>query len=120
LGSAKKTPAETQNSPLSKAAEPASPRLLQARFSRQLEERQKNALALLIEHQRGVPRRALWPAVMRTARWKGARLKDVLDKVGLKKEAIEIASTARTGQWSTRRPTSSKVSRYGKQSKRRR
>ena len=25
------------------------------------------------------------------ARWKGARLKDVLDKAGLKKEAIEIA-----------------------------
>jgi DMSO/TMAO reductase YedYZ molybdopterin-dependent catalytic subunit len=28
---------------------------------------------------------------MGCARWKGARLKDVLDKVGLKKEAIEIA-----------------------------
>src|SRR5258707_11814976 len=27
---------------------------------------------------------------MGCARWKGARLKDVLDKVGLKKEAIEI------------------------------
>ena len=28
---------------------------------------------------------------MGCARWKGARLKDVLEKVGLKKEAIEIA-----------------------------
>ena len=27
---------------------------------------------------------------MGCARWKGARLKDILDKVGLKKEAIEI------------------------------
>ena len=28
---------------------------------------------------------------MGCARWKGARLKDLLDKAGLKKEAIEIA-----------------------------
>jgi len=30
------------------------------------------------------------PGAMGCARWKGARLKDVLDKVGLKKDAIEI------------------------------
>ena len=35
---------------------------------------------------------------MGCARWKGVRLKDVLDKVGLKKEAIEIVSTAPTGR----------------------
>ena len=34
---------------------------------------------------------------MGCARWKGARLKDVLDKVGLKKEAIEIVSTVPMG-----------------------
>src|SRR5437660_11555966 len=28
---------------------------------------------------------------MGCARWKGARLKDILDRVGLKKEAVEIA-----------------------------
>jgi len=34
---------------------------------------------------------------MGCARWKGARLKDVLDKVGLKKEAIEIAFNGADG-----------------------
>lgn len=34
---------------------------------------------------------------MGCARWKGARLKDVLDKVGLKKEAIEIAFNGAEG-----------------------
>jgi len=34
---------------------------------------------------------------MGCARWKGARLKDVLDKVGLKKEAIEIAFNGTDG-----------------------
>ena len=34
---------------------------------------------------------------MGNARWKGARLKDVLDKVGLKKEAIEIAFNGADG-----------------------
>lgn len=34
---------------------------------------------------------------MGCARWKGARLKDILDKVGLKKEAIEIAFNGADG-----------------------
>jgi DMSO/TMAO reductase YedYZ molybdopterin-dependent catalytic subunit len=34
---------------------------------------------------------------MGCARWKGARLKDVLDKVGLKKEAVEIAFNGADG-----------------------
>ena len=34
---------------------------------------------------------------MGCARWKGARLKDVLAKVGLKKEAIEIAFNGADG-----------------------
>ena len=34
---------------------------------------------------------------MGCARWKGARLKDVLDKVGLKKEAIEIVLNGADG-----------------------
>ena len=34
---------------------------------------------------------------MGCARWKGARLKDVLDKVGLKKEAIEISFNGADG-----------------------
>ena len=34
---------------------------------------------------------------MGCARWKGARLKDMLDKVGLKKEAIEIAFNGADG-----------------------
>jgi len=34
---------------------------------------------------------------MGCARWKGARLKDVLDKVGLKKEAIEVAFNGADG-----------------------
>ena len=34
---------------------------------------------------------------MGCARWKGARLKDLLDKVGLKKEAIEIAFNGADG-----------------------
>ena len=34
---------------------------------------------------------------MGCARWKGARLKDVLDKVGLKKEAIEVAFNGAEG-----------------------
>ena len=34
---------------------------------------------------------------MGCARWKGARLKDVLDKAGLKKEAIEIAFNGADG-----------------------
>ena len=34
---------------------------------------------------------------MGCARWKGARLKDVLDKAGLKKEAIEISFNGADG-----------------------
>src|SRR5262249_13607689 len=34
---------------------------------------------------------------MGCARWKGARLKDVLDKIGLKKEAIEIVLNGADG-----------------------
>ena len=34
---------------------------------------------------------------MGCARWKGARLKDVLDKVGVKKEAIEVAFNGADG-----------------------
>jgi len=38
---------------------------------------------------------------MGCARWKGARLKDVLDKVGLKKEAVEVVFEGADGQrWS--------------------
>ena len=52
---------------------------------------------------------------MGCARWKGARLKDVLDKVGLKKEAIEIVvrRRRRPGR-STRRRTSSRAFRSWK------
>ena len=41
---------------------------------------------------------------MGCARWKGVRLKDVLDKVGLKKEAIEIAFNGADGPVSDRTP----------------
>ena len=34
---------------------------------------------------------------MGCARWKGARLKDILDKVGLKKEAIEVSFNGADG-----------------------
>jgi len=49
---------------------------------------------------------------MGCARWKGARLKDLLDKVGLKKEAIEIVSTVPIPVSSTRPPISSRASRH--------
>ena len=55
---------------------------------------------------------------MGCARWKGARLKDVLDKVGLKKEAIEIVlRRRRRPARSTRRRTSSKACRSGRRSR---
>ena len=41
---------------------------------------------------------------MGCARWKGARLKDLLDKVGLKKEAIEIAFKGADGPTFNRTP----------------
>jgi DMSO/TMAO reductase YedYZ molybdopterin-dependent catalytic subunit len=41
---------------------------------------------------------------MGCARWKGARLKDVLDKVGLKKEAIEIVFNGADGPVSDKTP----------------
>lgn len=41
---------------------------------------------------------------MGCARWKGARLKDVLDKVGLKKEAIEISFRGADGPVSDKTP----------------
>src|SRR5215813_7022799 len=41
---------------------------------------------------------------MGCARWKGARLKDVLDKVGLKKEAIEIVFDGADGPVSDKTP----------------
>ena len=54
---------------------------------------------------------------MGCARWKGARLKDVLDKVGLKKEAIEIVFDGADGPVSTRHPTSSRAFPCGRPSK---
>jgi DMSO/TMAO reductase YedYZ molybdopterin-dependent catalytic subunit len=41
---------------------------------------------------------------MGCARWKGARLKDILDKVGLKKEAIEIVFDGADGPVSDKTP----------------
>lgn len=41
---------------------------------------------------------------MGCARWKGARLKDILDKVGLKKEAIEIAFNGADGPVADKTP----------------
>jgi sulfite dehydrogenase len=43
---------------------------------------------------------------MGCARWKGARLKDILDKIGLKKEAIEVAFNCRSGKRSMNRRSS--------------
>jgi sulfite dehydrogenase len=43
------------------------------------------------------PGRAVGYGAMGCARWKGARLKDILDKVGLKKETIEVAFDAADG-----------------------
>ena len=58
---------------------------------------------------------------MGCARWKGARLKDILDKVGLKKEAIEIVFDGADGPVSRQgRPTSSRAFLFGRRSKRRR
>ena len=51
---------------------------------------------------------------MGNAVWKGARLKDILAKAGLKPEAVESSSMAPMGRSSTRRPNSSKASRCGK------
>ena len=59
------------------------------------------------------PRRGmgLWRHGMR--RWKGPRLKDVLDKVGIKKECIEIAVDGADGRCSTRPRISSRACRSG-------
>ncbi len=57
---------------------------------------------------------------MGCARWKGAKLKDLLDKAGLKKEAIEISFNAPTDRRSPQHPTSSRAFRSGRRSMSRR
>ena len=52
---------------------------------------------------------------MGCARWKGVRLKDVLDMVGLKNEAIEIAFNGADSPIFDKTPISSKACRCGRQ-----
>jgi len=60
-----------------------------------------NRRGLFLPHVAGVE----WGyGAMGCARWKGARLKDVLDKVGLKKEAVEIVLDGADGPPSDQTP----------------
>ena len=52
---------------------------------------------------------------MGCARWKGARLRDILDRSASKRKRSRLCSTAPTVQSSTRRQTSSNPSRCGRQ-----
>jgi DMSO/TMAO reductase YedYZ molybdopterin-dependent catalytic subunit len=54
---------------------------------------------------------------MGCARWKGARLKDLLDKIGLKKEAIEIVFDGADSGVSDKTPDFVKSSRPGRRSR---
>src|SRR5262249_25443511 len=51
---------------------------------------------------------------MGCARWKGPRLKDVLDKIGCRRRRSKSYSTAATGPPSTRHPISSRAFPYGR------
>ena len=51
---------------------------------------------------------------MGNARWKGARLKDVLSKAGVKKEAIEVAFNGADGPVIEQTPDFAKASRSGR------
>ena len=62
-----------------------------------------NRRGMFVPHVPGVE----WgPGAMGNARWKGVRLKDVLAKAGLKKDALEIVLDGADSGVSRQRPTS--------------